>query len=70
MQHALREMLITAAPHTLSKKEICERLWPKKPYANDTLYTLVRRTKPIIETNSQLLITLDRGKSYTLAIKV
>lgn len=69
MQHALLEMLITAETHTLSKNEICERLWPKKPCANDTLYTLVRRTKPIIEANSQLQITSDRGKSYTLEIK-
>lgn len=52
MQHALLEMFITTHTHTLSKQDICERLWPKKPDANDTLYTLIRRIKPIIEAHS------------------
>ena len=30
MQHSLLEMFITAETHTLSKQEICNRLWPKK----------------------------------------
>lgn len=66
MQHSLLEMFMTSETHTLSKKEICERLWPKKPDASDTLYTLVRRIKPIIEANSNLKIESDRGRSYTL----
>ena len=69
MQHSLLKMFITADTHTLSKQEICDRLWPKKPDANDTLYTLVRRIKPIIEANSMLKIESDRGKSYSLKIK-
>ena len=69
MQHSLLEMFITADTHTLSKQEICDRLWPKKPDANDTLYTLIRRIKPIIEANSMLKIESDRGKSYSLKIK-
>lgn len=66
MQHSLMEMFMNAESHTLSKQEICNRLWPKKPDASDTLYTLIRRIKPIVEANSKLKIESDRGKSYML----
>ena len=69
MQHSLMEMFMTAESHSLSKQEICDHLWPKKPDATDTLYTLIKRVKPIIEANSNLKIESDRGKSYTLEIK-
>ena len=69
MQHSLLKMFITADTHILSKQEICDRLWPKKPDANDTLYTLIRRIKPIIEAHSTLKIESDRGKSYSLILK-
>lgn len=69
MQHSLLEMFITTDTHTLSKQQICDRLWPKKPDASDTLYTLIRRIKPIIETHSTLKIESDRGKSYSLKLK-
>lgn len=69
MQHSLLEMFITTDSHTLSKQEICDQLWPKKPDANDTLYTLIKRIKPIIETHSTLKIESDRGKSYSLKLK-
>ena len=69
MQHSLLKMFITTDTHTLSKQEICDRLWPKKPDASDTLYTLIRRIKPIIETHSILKIESDRGKSYSLKLR-
>ena len=69
MQHALLEMFITTKSHTLSKQEICDRLWPKKPDASDTLYTLIRRIRPIVEAHSNLKIESERGKCYTLKIK-
>ena len=69
MQHTLLEMFLKSDDHTLTKQEICDRLWPKKPDANDTLYTLIRRIKPIIEANSNLKIESDRGKSYSLEVK-
>ena len=69
MQHSLLKMFITADTHTLSKQEICDRLWPKKPDANDTLYTLIKRIKPIVEAHSVLKIESDRGKSYSLKIR-
>ena len=69
MQHTLLEMFMNSENHCLSKQEICDRLWPKKPNASDTLYTLVKRMKPIIEEHSNLKIESDRGKSYTLKLK-
>ena len=69
MQHSLMEMFMTTESHSLSKQEICDRLWPKKPDASDTLYTLIKRVKPILEANSNLKIESDRGKSYMLKIK-
>ena len=69
MQQQLMEMLWQSPSHQLSKAEICDALWPKKPDANETLYTLIRRLKPIIEEHSDLKIDSDRGKSYSLTIR-
>ena len=66
MQQQLMEMFFTSSNHQLSKTEICDTLWPKKPDANETLYTLIRRLKPVIEQNSNLKIESDRGKAYRL----
>ena len=69
MQQQLMEILWQSPSHHLSKAEICDALWPKKPDASETLYTLIRRLKPIIEEHSDLKIESDRGKSYGLTIK-
>ena len=69
MQQQLMEMFFRSDSHQLSKTEICEALWPKKDDANDTLYTLIRRLKPIIEEHSDLKIESDRGRSYELKIR-
>ena len=69
MQLQLMEMLWQSPSHQLSKAEICDALWPKKPDASETLYTLIRRLKPIIEEQSDLKIESDRGKSYSLKIR-
>ena len=69
MQHQLMEMFMNSANHTLSKEEICNALWPKKDDASDTLYTLIRRLKPIVEENTNLIITSDRVKGYILEIR-
>ena len=66
MQHQLMELFFRAPGHQMDKNEICEHLWPRKPDANDTLYTLIRRIKPIIEGQSDLRIECERGRSYTL----
>ncbi len=69
MQQQLMEMLWQEPSHQVSKAAICDALWPKKEDASETLYTLVRRLKPIIEQHSDLKIEVDRGKSYGLKVK-
>ena len=69
MQQQLMEMLWKSPSHKLSKAEICDALWPKKEDASETLYTLIRRLKPIIEEYSDLKIESDRGKSYGLTMR-
>ena len=66
MQYQLMEMFFKSPSHQLTKTEICDALWPKKPDASETLYTLIRRLKPVIEQNSNLKIESDRGKAYRL----
>ena len=68
-QQQLMEMFFRSEAHQLTKTEICDALWPKKPDASETLYTLIRRLKPIVEQHSDLKIEADRGKSYGLIIK-
>jgi DNA-binding response OmpR family regulator len=62
-------MFFRSSSHSLTKTEICDALWPKKPDASETLYTLIRRVKPIIEAHSNLRIEVDRGKAYELRIR-
>ena len=69
MQHQLMEMFFHSPSHSLTKAEICNALWPKKPDASDTLYTLIRRLKPVVERYSNLRIESDRSKAYTLKVK-
>ncbi|MBR4388934.1 MAG: helix-turn-helix domain-containing protein [Prevotella sp.] len=69
MQQQLMEMLWLSPSHQLSKAEICDALWPKKEDASETLYTLIRRLKPVIEQHSELKIESERGKSYSLTIR-
>lgn len=65
MQERLLRMLFAADNHQLAKQQICDALWPKKPDASDTLYTLVRRIKPVLASNG-LTIRTSRGKDYQL----
>ena len=69
MQQQLMEMFFRSEAHQLTKTEICDALWPKKPDASETLYTLIRRLKPVIEQHSDLKIESDRGRAYELTIK-
>ncbi len=69
MQQQLMQMFFQAEDHRLSKQEICDELWPKKPDASDTLYTLIRRLKPVVAQNSNLEIVSDRGRAYQLTVK-
>ena len=69
MQHRLMEMFFLSNTHVLTKQQICDALWPKKPDASDTLYTLVRRIKPLIERCSSLHVESERGRAYILTDK-
>ena len=62
----IQQLFFCAPDHRLEKSDICEHLWPRKPDASATLYTLIRRIKPIIEQQSGLRIECERGRSYTL----
>ena len=69
MQHQLMEMFFLSPSHSLTKAEICDALWPKKPDASETLYTLIKRLKPVIEQYSDLRIESDRSRAYRLTTK-
>lgn len=66
MQHKLMTMFFNATGNRLTKDEICTALWPKKDDPSETLYTLIRRLKPIVEANSNLRIEVERGRAYRL----
>jgi hypothetical protein len=66
MQQQLMELLWLSPSHQLSKAEICAALWPGKPDASETLYTLIKRLKPVVERHSSLRIASDRSKAYRL----
>ena len=69
MQHDLMQLFFKAPDHRLSQYEICERLWPKKPDASATLYTLIRRLKQALAETTDLQVECDRGQAYRLHAK-
>lgn len=68
-QYTLMEMFFTTPNRILNRTDICEALWPGKENADETLNTLIRRLRPLVEDNSNLKITTDRGRAYILEIK-
>ena len=68
MQEQLMRMFMYSDGHKLAKEAICKALWPKKDDAAETLYTLIRRLKPVIEENSNVRIAVERGKAYELTV--
>lgn len=66
MQQTLMQLFFQAPDHLLLQQDICDHLWPKKPDASATLYTLVRRLKPILHDAAQLRVECERGRSYQL----
>ena len=69
MQLELMEMFFKSEGHKLDKSEICQMLWPGKDDASETLYTLIRRLKRVVEQNTNLQIEGERGRAYRLIIK-
>ena len=68
MQYALMQMFYLNDAHRLTKPHICRALWPGKDNADETLYTLIRRLKPIVERRSNLHIANDHGHAYVLRV--
>ena len=62
-------LFFQASDFKLPKETICQKLWPNKPDASETLYTLMKRLKPIVEEQGELHIICDRGRSYQLQKK-
>lgn len=69
MQHTLMQMFFRAQDHSLTKTEICEALWPKKDDASETLYTLIKRLKNVVEADGRLRIETHRGRNYVLTVR-
>ena len=69
MQHQLMELFMAAPDHRLGQQDICDHLWPKKPDASATLYTLIRRLKNILDQATDITIECQRSESYQLITK-
>ena len=69
MQYAFMKILITSECKKVPINEICQKLWPGKDNSKETLYTLVRRLKPVVESNSNVRIISDKGGYYSLKIE-
>jgi hypothetical protein len=66
MQKDVMIMLWQANNHIVHKNLICEKLWPKKPDASETLYTLVKRLRKKLESTTKLIISSDNNGHYRL----
>lgn len=67
MQRRFAQMLLDAPNMKVDKRVLCETLWGNKSNAEESLYTLVRRTKnALAEVNME--IVCNRGDSYELRV--
>ena len=69
MQRSFMKMLMESEDKKVSIDDICSNLWQRKENAKESLYTLVRRLKPIVESNTNLKIVADKGGYYRLSPK-
>lgn len=68
MQRQFAQMLLDAPDMRVDKRILCETLWGNKSNAEESLYTLVRRTKTALAT-AGIEIVCNRGESYELRVK-
>lgn len=68
MQRQFAQMLLDAQDMKVDKRILCETLWGNKSNAEESLYTLVRRTKTAL-ADANMEIVCNRGESYELRIK-
>ena len=67
MQRQFAQMLLDAPEMKVDKRTLCESLWYNKSNAEESLYTLVRRTKAAL-AKANMEIICNRGDSYELRI--
>ena len=67
MQRQFAQMLLDAPDMKVDKRTLCEALWDNKSNAEESLYTLVRRTKTAL-AKANMEIICNRGDSYELRI--
>lgn len=68
MQRRFAQMLLDAPDRKVDKRILCEALWDNKSNAEESLYTLVRRTKNAL-AEAKMEIVCNRGDSYELRVK-
>lgn len=67
MQRRFTQMLLDAPGLKVDKATLCSALWDNKINAEESLYTLVRRTKSAL-ADKNIKIICNRGESYELRI--
>lgn len=67
MQRQLTGMLLESPGMKVDKATLCAALWGNKSNAEESLYTLIRRTKAAL-AESNIEIICNRGDSYELRI--
>ena len=67
MQRRFAQMLLDAPDMKVDKRVLCETLWDNKSNAEESLYTLVRRTKNAL-SEAIIEIVCNRGDSYELRV--
>lgn len=68
MQRQLTQLFIDAPDNRVKKAALCTALWGNKSNAEESLYTLIRRTKAVL-VEANIEITCNRGDSYELHIR-
>jgi len=67
MQRQLTQMLLDAPERKVDKATLCVALWGNKSNAEESLYTLIRRTKTAL-ADANIEIICNRGDSYQLRV--
>jgi len=67
MQRRFTQMLLDAPGRKVDKATLCTTLWGNKSNAEESLYTLVRRTKSAL-ADANIEIICNRGDSYELRV--
>lgn len=65
MQRRFARMLVEAPDMRVDKAALCVALWGNKSNAEESLYTLVRRTKAVL-ADAGFEVVCNRGESYEL----